>query len=55
MSLLFCILESDSLTRPAGEECPSLSTESQCYTMDLTQDVVKALTVHVLVFEAAGC
>lgn len=25
MSLLFCILESDGLTRPVGEECPSRS------------------------------
>lgn len=30
-------------------------TASQCHTMDLTQDVVKALMVHVLGFKAVGC
>lgn len=30
-------------------------TAFQCCTTDLTQDVVKALMVHVMGFKAAGC
>lgn len=51
MSLLFDILECQSLTILQERSVLHFLTESQCYTMDLTQDVVKA---HVLLFQAAG-